>query len=177
MTPSLRRKGLRGAVTVVFDGDGLALTGTNGAVLVIRPGEVERMRAGVDSATKGGPTFETRIWTKGETRPVLITVRRNELNNYVTVIGGFAQRLPADRLEIGLTPAARRWTIGLLALPLMFALAVWAVPLRDKPIWQGAVVTALPALLLALAIRMTRKWVPRPAGTLASFIEALRGGI
>ena len=177
MSYSLRRKGLRGAVTVVFNGDGLALTGTNGSNLVIRAGDVARMRSGVDWATKGGPTFEARVWTNGEPSAVLIRVRRNELPNYAAVIGGFAERIAVDKLQVGLTGAASYWTIGLLSLPLAFALGVWAFALRDKPQWQGFVVSALPALVLVIAVRATRKSVPRPALSHAAFRQALRGEV
>jgi hypothetical protein len=177
MSYSLRRKGLRGALTVALDGDKLRISATNGATLVIAAGDVERIRAGVDRATKGGPTFETRVWTKGEAGVLLIRVRRNELQNYAAVIGRFAERLTTDKLEVGLTTSGRRWTIGLLSMPLIFALGVWAVPLRDAPLWQGLVVSALPALLLVFAVLTTRKSVPRPAVTHAAFGQALRGEV
>jgi hypothetical protein len=175
MSWSLRQRGMRGEVTITLDGDRLHLKATNGTAMVIEALQVERMRSGVDRATKGGPTFETRVWLAGEPNALLFIVRRNEAQNYADVIGSFAEGLATDKLEVGLTQAARRWTIGLLSLPLVFAFAVWAVPLRDAPLWQGLVVSALPALLLVIAVRTTRKWSPRPAMTHQAFGQALRG--
>jgi hypothetical protein len=172
---SLKRRGLTGRVMVAFDGGALQLTGARGAGLTIKPVDVARLRAGVERP-RGGPIFTTRLWLQGEEKPVRIIAFRPDLDGYATMIGGFAARLEAERLETGLTVATRRWVIGLLTLPLVFALTVWAVALNEKPVWQGLVVSAIPAVVLAIAIMASRNWVPRPAGSHAAFMAALRDG-
>jgi hypothetical protein len=175
MSWSLRQRGMRGVVTVTLDGDKLHLTAANDVSIVIEAQQVVRLRAGVDKSDKSGPVFATRIWLQCDDGPLLISVRRQDMNDYAGTIGGFAELLAAEKLETGLTVAGRRWTIGLLTLPLVFALVAWAFALRDKPLWQGMAVSALPLVVLVIAVLATRKWVPRPAGTHAVFGQALRG--
>ena len=177
MSWSLRQRGMRGVVTVTLDGDRLHVTAANDVSMVIEAQQVVRLRAGVDKSDKSGPVFATRIWLRGDDKALLISVRRQDMNDYAATIGGFAERLMADKLEVGLTEGARRWTIGLLSMPLVFALVVWAVALNDKPFWQGLAVSAVPALVLVVAVLSTRKWVPQPAVTHAAFGQALRGEV
>lgn len=175
MSWSLRQRGMRGVVTVTLGGDKLHLTAANDVSMVIEAQQVERLRVGVDKSDKSGPVFATRIWLQGDDKALYISVRRHDMNDYAATIGGFAERLPVEKLETGLTLATRRWIIGLLTLSLVFALVAWAFALRDKPLWQGMAVSALPLAVLVIAVAATRKWVPRPAGTHAAFAKALRG--
>jgi hypothetical protein len=172
---SLKRQGLTGRVAVAFDGEALQLTGASGAGLAIRPEAVARLRAGVERP-RGGPIFTTRLWLQGEAKPVRFIAFRPDLNDYAAMIGGFAAGLEAEKLETGLTVATRRWAIGLLTLPLAFAMTAWALALHDKPLWQGLLVAAVPMVALAVAVVATRTWVPRPAGSHAAFTAALRDG-
>ena len=172
---SLKRRGLTGRVAVAFDGKVLHLTGARGGELTLRPQDVAKLRAGVERP-RGGPTFMTRLWLQGEEKPVRFIAHRPGLDGYATTIGGFAATLDAAKLETGLTVASRYWVLGLLAMPLAFALTVWAIALNERPLWQGLMVSLVPMVVMVIAVVATRNWVPQPAGSHAAFMAALRDG-
>lgn len=171
----LRRHGLDGAVEVSLTPEGLALGGAGGR-MTVPPQDIVRLRAGVRDTGRYGPLFETRIWLRGGEAPLRLLARADELAAYRAVVGGLAARLDVARLECGLSAASRRWAVGLMVLPVLLGLVVAAVPLRAEPLWQKAVVLAVPLAVLALVLRATRSWQPRPARDLADFTACLTRG-
>lgn len=170
-----RRYGLHREVTVRLTQEGLELTDTKGGRYVIRPAEIERLRAGIDKV-RGGPFFETRIWLKGAKKPVKLITRRYHLHGYTPAIRGLAARLELSQLETGTSKADRNLTIGLLVIPLLFAIAIWAGPLHEKPLWQGLTVVTIPALALIAVIFDSRRSKPAPIVSREAFYQAVNAG-
>ncbi len=173
----LRRLGLWRELTGRLTQEGLDLTDARGGHRVIRAEEIARLRAGVDTWNRHGPYFETRIWLKGTDKPLKLTTRQYHLNGYVPAIRGLASRLEAAQLETGISKGEQRFVLGLLAIPLLFALAVWAVPLREKPLWQGLAVIAIPVLLFIAAVFGTKRSKPLPAVSHSEFDQAVNAGL
>jgi hypothetical protein len=175
----LRRKGLRGRVTVRAGAEGLAFAAPEGGQWEIPAGRILMLRAGIETAYKYGPFHELRLRAEGERGELILSLAMPP-PGYAAGLTELAKALEAagraDRLECGLGAGRGRCLGGMLALPLVFALAVWAVALRDAQVWQGLAVSALPLLLAVLGLWMAQRGRPRKAGSAARVAAALVAG-
>jgi hypothetical protein len=137
------------------------------------------LRAGIETAYKYGPFHELRLRAEGEPGLVMLSLTTPP-PGYAAGLTELARALEAagraDRLECGLGAGRGWWLGGLMTLPLVFALAVWVVALRDAPVWQGLAVSALPLAMALLGLWMARRGRPRKAGTAVRFAAALTRG-
>lgn len=172
----LRRKGLMGPVQVRLAHGGLAFESAKGGDFVLPPSRVRMLRFGVERAEKYGPFYETRLRIDGESGVQLLRTSRPPAAMW-EVLAGFARQVDAAGggagLELGLGDRRHLWLPGMLMLPLIFAVVVCLLALRDEPKWQWAAVSALPLLLAGLGIWTGLRGRPRRAVGLARFLAGL----
>jgi hypothetical protein len=158
----LRRAGIAGRPTVRLEGDSLIVTGAREGRLAIAPEQVERMLIACTRA-RHGPLYETRIWRRGDEKPLLLMPRRSlddKIESYPDIIRDFARRVAErggiDRIRTGRGPDAGR--IGILfafAVLLLFGLFSLLFATVGG-LWPFYPVTAFFLLLLWWAHRLVK---------------------
>lgn len=153
----LRRAGISGRPTVRLEGD----SGARDGRLTIRASEVKRMLVACTRA-RAGPLYETRIWRKGDEKPLLLVPRRSledKIEAYPDIIRGFARRVKEsgglDRIGIGRGHDAMR--MGHFMLWALFgSLALFSFLAGVGGSWPFYGVAALSLLLLWRCRRMIK---------------------
>ena len=157
--PSLRRVGLEGnAARVALDGDRLILTGDRSGRLEIPARQVRSMRIGMyRSRWRPRPTYDTRIWRRGERLALAIAPPALGYGAYGPVMREFAGWVFAD----GGVVIRGYGLFGLIAQALivtggfsLITLALLGEALASGGVgpWIGAFVCAGLTLLLSKAL-------------------------
>jgi hypothetical protein len=182
------RPGVSGQVELSVTEDGLQLKETKGGHLIPFD-RIVRLRSGVNRANQGesggqkltGPGSAARSsrrafgWKASGDRcssPQDDTCAR-------TAIGRSAAWRPCSirhGWNAGFSRERRHALVGMIFLPLVFALVVSVTALREDPPWQKIAVSFVPTIVVVVAILATRSSTPRRARNPDGFRAALWGG-
>jgi hypothetical protein len=174
-----RRLGLRGTVTVSFDGAALTLRGAEGGERRIVPAQVARLRSGRDDAGKYGPSYETRLWLSDGGMLAFAVLGTGNAGGYLATMRGFAAAMAADgrlaRMEGGTSVAGSLLFPGLVGALFLAASCVALFVLTNQPWWGRLLVPLLPGVMTALGIVAARRSWPRPVASLEEYGFRLEG--
>lgn len=176
---SLRREGLKGRLVGVFlVVDVLAIMGDESGVVKILAGDVERIRLGY-SDSRHGTSYQTRVWRKGMSRPLLITLSEERPRGaYRDVARGFAGLVAhfggLGRVERGDTAFWAWFPVVAFALLSAAAAGVGWFALENSLWWQRAMPAILPVALFVLTWwHALARSAPRPVKDLAELERQL----
>ena len=159
---ALARAGLEGGVGIVrLDGDTLRIAGEKGGELAIPAAEVERIRLVKYSGSRLGTSYESKIWRKGGSEPLLLMPPRPPVG-YGSVIKGFAGGVAAAGGTVMRGPGLATAIVSLLiiggSVTLLVAAAVLLAVFEGGWGWWLAAAVAIALDLLLLANTFSNRW-------------------
>src|SRR5262245_35712705 len=105
----LRRLGIKGDATVLFDGTALVIRGADAGEQRIAPAHVVRLRSGRDDATKYGPSYERRLWLRDGGKLAFTVLGTGKAGSYLATMRSFGEAMAAAgqlaRMEGGTSAA------------------------------------------------------------------------
>lgn len=169
--------GLQRPVWATLFPEGLLLHDTEGGQVLVEPRQIRRIRTG-RLTLEQSYDFETRLWTEGAQRPLILVVHWRKLLPYRQVMGGIAAMVAAEhgirRLERG-TSVLEAFLAPLVAgTPLVACAAIIAFSgFTHLSLWQRLAIPLAVLAFTALVALLWRRGRPRQVRDIDDYLRAM----